>query len=110
MDYKFDDMQDWERQKAVFLMQISDNLGLKYGSSYGEIAVNPNSGYTYLWCEDYNFSLYMSINCELKKSDVVALWTNSDNGNEEEFNLKEETTLKEIEDWAEELNKTIKED
>jgi hypothetical protein len=108
MEYKLNDMCDWERKKAVFLMGIAEDLGIST-SSYGEVAVNPNSGYTYLWSEDYNFSLYMPINCELKKSDVVALWTNSENGEEHEFNLKEDTTLKDIEDWAESQEKGEKE-
>lgn len=104
MEYKLNDMCDWERKKAVFLMGIAEDLGIST-SSHGEIAVNPNSGYTYLWSEDYNFSLYMPINCELVKSDIVALWTNSENGEEKEFNLKEDTTLKDIEDWAESQEK-----
>ena len=101
MEYKLDDMCDWERQKAIFLMSEAEKLGYSL-KDYGEVAVNSNSGYTYIWSENYNFSLYMPINCELKKSDIVALWTNSDNGEEIEFNLNEDTTLKDIEDWAEE--------
>ena len=108
MEYKLNDMVDWERKKAVYLMGIAEELGINLNSS-GEVAVNKNSGYTYVWSEDYNFSLYMPINCELKKSDVVALWTNSENGEEEEFNLKEDTTLKDIEDWAESQDKTKEE-
>ena len=109
MEYKLNDLCNWERKKAVFLMQVADKLGLKYADSYGEVAVNPNSGFTYLWSEDYNFSLYMPINCELVKSDIIALWTNSYNGEEQEFDLTEETTLKDLEDWTEEQEKTVKE-
>jgi len=109
MEFKLNDMCDWERKKAVFLMGVAESLGINTGS-YGEVAVNKNSGYTYIWSEDYNFSLYMPINCKLVKSDIVALWTNSNNGEEREFNLTEETTLKDIEDWAEEQEKTIKEE
>ena len=104
MEYKLNDMCDWERKKAVFLMGIAEDLGIKI-NSYGEVAVNNNSGYTYLWSEDYNFSLYMPIDCELKKSEIVALWTNSRDREEREFNLKEDTTLKDIEDWAESQDK-----
>jgi len=42
----------------------------------------------------------MPINCELVKSDIVALWTNSNTGEEREFNLTEETTLEYIENWT----------
>jgi len=104
MEYKLNDMCAWERRKAIFLMGIAEDLGINL-NSYGEVAVNNNSGYTYIWVEDYNFSLYMPIDCELKKSDVIALWTNSNNGEEEELNLKEDTTLKDIQVWAESLEK-----
>jgi hypothetical protein len=50
----------------------------------------------------------MPINCELVKSDIVALWTNSENGEECEFNLKTDTTLFDIESWTEEQEKGLK--
>ena len=109
MEFKFNEMCNWERKKAVFLMGIAEDLGINT-DSYGEVAVNKNSGYTYIWSEDHNFSLYMPINCELVKSDIVALRTNSENGEEREFNLKENTKLHNIEDWAEEQEKGIKEE
>lgn len=73
--------------------------------SYGEVAVNQNSGYTYVWSEDYNFSLYLPIDCELAKNEIYALWTNSDNGEEEEMQLSDDTSLDDIENWAEKLEK-----
>ena len=63
MEYKINEMCGWERQKAVYLIGVAESLGMDL-DSYGEVAVNKNSGYTYLWSEDYNFSLYMPINCE----------------------------------------------
>jgi len=104
MDIKINDMCDWERKKAVFLMGVAEDLGISL-NDYGEVAVNSSSGYVYIWSENYNFSLYMPIDCELKKTDVVALWTSSKDGEEREFNLKEDTTLEEIEKWAEEQDK-----
>ena len=65
---------------------------------YGEIGVNNNSGYTYLWLEDYNFTLYMPINCELSKNDIYALWTNMENGDEDEMTLGN-STIEDIEEW-----------
>ena len=99
MEIKLQDMCDWERKKAIFLMRVAEELGMNT-PSYGEVAVNQNSGYTYIWSEDYNFSLYMPINCELIKTDVVALWTNSEDGEEREYNLTMDTTLKDIETWT----------
>jgi hypothetical protein len=72
-------------------------------SKYGEVAVNQNSGYTYLWLEDYNFSLYMPINCELVKTDITALWSCSDCGQEEEFSLNDSSTLQDIENEIKEI-------
>lgn len=100
MKFKLSEMSEWERKKAIFLMGVAEELGISLNDCYGEVAVNDNSGFVYVWSEDYNFSLYMPIKCELKKSDVCALWTNSNNGDEKTFNLKENTTLQDIEEWA----------
>lgn len=109
MNFKLKDMCDWERKKAIFLMGEAEKLGYSL-KDYGEVAVNKNSGYVYVWSEMHNFSLYMPINCELIKTDIYALWTNSNNGNEEEMSLKEDTTLKDIEDWCESLEHKYIED
>ena len=57
---KLNTMCNWERKKAIYLMEIAENKLNMNLSNYGEIAVNQNSGYTYLWLEDYNFTLYMA--------------------------------------------------
>ena len=106
MEYKLNDMCDWERQKAIFLMSEAEKLDIKLNNnSYGEIAVNQNSGYVYLWIEDYNFSLYMPINCELVKTDISALWSCPECGQDEETSLKEEDSLKDIEERIEDIQK-----
>lgn len=91
----------WERQKAVYLLNVAENDLKMDTSGYGEIGVNRNSGNTYLWLEDYNFCLYMSINCELKRSNVWVLWTNHDNGDKEEVSLSD-MTLQDIYEWVRE--------
>lgn len=96
MEIKLNDMCDWERKKAIFLMGVAEDLGISM-NDYGEVAVNKNSGYTYVWSEMYNFSLYMPINCKLQKSDIYALWTCSECGQEEETQLKENDFLEDIE-------------
>ena len=96
MEIDLSKMCDWERKKAVYLLGIAEDLGMNT-SRYGQLAVNPNSGYTYLWLEDYNFSLFMPIECELKKSDVLAIWSCLECGKEEEINLKESDRLEDIE-------------
>jgi hypothetical protein len=87
----------WEREKALYIIGVAEKIGMNL-DSYGEIGVNNNSGYTYLWLEDYNFTLYMPINCELSKWHINALWTNMENGDEEEMTLGN-STLIDIEDW-----------
>ena len=102
---KISSMCDWERKKAVFLMGIAENDLNMNLSDYGEIAVNENSGYTYLWLENCNFSLYMPISCELKKTDICALWSCSNCGEELDYSLKVCDTLKDIEEAISELEK-----
>ena len=101
---KLNEMCEWERKKAIFLLNVAEDLGTDT-SGYGVLAVNPNSGYTYLWLEDYNFALYMPISCELEKSDVYALYSCPIDGEETEKQLTEGTTLKDLERWADRLSK-----
>jgi hypothetical protein len=109
MDFEsLNTMCGWERQKAMFLIQIAEQLGMDI-DGYGQIGVNNNSGYTYLWLEDYSFTLYMPINCDLKKTDVSALWTNPEDGEEIEFDLKPNTDLDDLEKWANDLYNQIEE-
>jgi len=91
-------MCGWERQKAMFLIQTAENLGMDI-DCYGTIGVNQNSGYTYLWLEDYQFCLYMEINCELTKGDIYASYSSPENGEEFEIPLGKKTLI-ELEGWA----------
>ena len=105
MEYKnLDTMCDWERKKAIYLLSIAESLGMDL-KSYGEFAVNQNSGNTYLWLEDYNFSLYMPINCDLVKTDIVALWNCGYCGEEIEYSLKESDNLNDIENAINDIEK-----
>lgn len=80
-------MCSWERQKAMYLIEVAEKLDMAV-DGYGELAVNPNSGYTYLWLEDYPFTLYMPIDCELKLDDVMVLWSSPEDGEEFETELE----------------------
>ena len=108
MEIDFKKMCDWEMQKATFLLFTAQRLQMDVKSSGSILSVNENSGYTYLWCEDYNFTLYMPINCELSKGDVYVLWTNSETGEEIECILSEFHNLQDIQNWANELELTSK--
>ena len=105
----FDKMGSWEIEKASFLILTAKRLGMDI-SGYGELNVNPNSGYTYLWLEDYCFTLYMPISCDLKESDIWVLWTNMEDGEEIEKTLDEFSDLREIETWCQELYNGIEEE
>ena len=92
-------MGSWEIQKGGFLISEAGKLGMDV-SGYGMVEVNPNSGYTYLWLEDYPFTLYMPISCRLDKRDIYALWSNPEIGNESTMELRFNTSLKDLESWA----------
>ncbi len=50
----------------------------------------------------------MPINCNLVKTDIWALWTNPEDGEEIEMRLGNCTTLNMLEEWAQELDKTAR--
>jgi hypothetical protein len=93
----------WERKKAIYLMEIAENKLNMNLSNYGEIAVNQNSGYTYLWLEDYNFTLYMAINCDLTINDIYVLYSDLETGNETEQTLNNFDDIDHIYKWIEKI-------
>ena len=101
-------MVSWERQKALFILSVAEKLGMDT-EGYGELAVNQNSGYTYLWLEDYNFTLYMPISCKLETNDIWVMWTNSIDGEEKEIQLNN-MSLEDIYKWVEAQEKEMEED
>jgi len=102
MTTKFEKMTKWEVEKAAFLILMAKDLDMDI-HCYGELDINQNSGYTYLWLEDYPFSLYMPINCDLKREDVYVLWTNHQTGEEIEESLEAFNDLKDIYEWVNKL-------
>ena len=108
MEINNKNMCAWELEKAGYLITVAGKIGMDV-SGYGSLDVNPNSGYTYLWLEDYGFTLYMPISCELQESDVYAIWSNPNDGEETEKSLDEFNGLSEIEDWVQELYDNLEE-
>lgn len=47
METNYNKMCKWELEKAIFLQKTAVDLGMDL-TGYGEVAVNKNSGYTYL--------------------------------------------------------------
>lgn len=103
------DLNNWERQKAIFMMHEAEQFGLKL-SKYSQIGVNPHSGYTWVWDEDWSICLYMPIDCELQTSDIWVCWTNPDDGEEYEETLKSFSTIDEMHYWVAQLEKALQED
>ncbi len=97
-------MGSWETQKAAFLIVEAAKLGMRV-DGYGEVNVNQNSGYTYLWLEDYQFTLYMEINCELERRDIYVMWSDPEDGEEIEKRLTEFRDITAIYKWVDDLNK-----
>jgi hypothetical protein len=95
MTTNYDQMTSWEIEKASYLILTAKELGMKL-DSYGEVSVNPNSGYTYIWLEDYGFSLYMPINCDLQRKDVYVLLNDYETGEEIDESLEHFESLKDI--------------
>ncbi len=95
MTTNYNSMTSWEIEKASYLILTAKQLGMQL-DSYGEVSVNPNSGYTYIWLEDYGFSLYMPINCDLQRKDIYVLFTDHETGEETEESLEHFTSINDI--------------
>ena len=104
MNCELQKMCDWERKKAIYLLNVAENYLNMDTSGYGELSVNQNSGYTYLWLEDYNFTLFMPINCKLQINDVYVLYSDLDTGIETENSLNEFNNINEIYKWIDSIN------
>ena len=103
MEINFKNMGEWETEKALFLCNEARKLDMDI-SGYGFCDVNPNSGNTYLWLEDYNFCLFMPINCDLVKTDIQACYSCPIDGEEDFIDLEDGTTLQDLEKWASKLS------
>jgi len=87
-----------ELRKAGLLLIKAAELGMDC-SGYGQLDVNYNSGNVYLWLEDYQFTLYISLGSD----SVWAVWSNPYDGEEGETDT-EGKTLNELEEWAASLS------
>jgi hypothetical protein len=81
------------RKIAKILTKAAD-LGMDL-SGYGEASENTTSGHVYLWLEDYNFTLFISLGSD----EVQALWTSPDEGEEIEIPVGD-LTLAQLEQWT----------
>ena len=95
-------LQGWELEKALYLIKVANQINMQL-SEYTIVDVNNISGYVYLFDDNYNFSLYMPINCDLIKDDVYALYIDFDNGDEHEIDLSSISDVEQIENWIDDL-------
>lgn len=95
-------LQGWELDKALYLIKVANQINMDL-SEYTIVDVNNTSGYVYLFDDNYNFSLYMPINCDLIKDDIYALYTDFDNGDEHEIDLSSINDVEQIENWIDDL-------
>lgn len=93
-----------ELRKIALLMTKASNLGMDL-SGYGFADVNNNSGYTYLWLEDYPFTLFIGLGSD----DIWASWSNPENGEETVTNVIDEMSLDSLYDWVSELEQQTEE-
>lgn len=96
---------EWEAEKIMYIFKaVRQCLGeTLWGNAM--TGVNPNSGYSWVWSEDYPVSFYMPINCELQPNDVYVLWSNPEDGEEHERQLTDFHSMDDIYSWVEELEK-----
>lgn len=86
-------------RKVALLITKASDLGMDI-SGYGFADENPNSGYVYLWLEDYSFTLFI----DLGSDDIKAIWSSPNDGEEIEIKVGN-MSLYDLELWAEELAK-----
>lgn len=84
-------------RKIGLLITKASDLGMDV-SGYGFADENQNSGYVYLWLEDYPFTLFI----DLGSDDIQALWSNPNDGEEIEISVGN-MSLYDLENWAHEL-------
>lgn len=88
-------------RKIALLITKASELGMDV-SGYGFADENPNSGYVYLWLEDYPFTLFIRP-CGDDK--IEASWSDPYDGEEHEIDVNGET-LTDLMDWCEDLQRT----
>lgn len=84
-------------RKIGLLITKASDLGMDV-SGYGFADENPNSGYVYLWLEDYSFTLFI----DLGSDDIQAIWSNPYDGQEVEITVGN-MSLFDLEEWVDSL-------
>lgn len=106
MEYIINTQNIQQAKNAGRLLILAADLSMNV-SGYGELGYNNVFGNTYLWLEDYQFTLFISD----YDSTIKVLYTCFIDGTETEFYIDENTNLETLETWAENLyNESVKKD
>lgn len=81
--------------RLSLLLTAISKLGMDV-SGYGQIDVNENSGFLYVWAEDYSFTPYID-----EEDTIYFMYTCGYCGEEYSMPYDENTTLETIEQWIE---------
>lgn len=104
MEYVINTQNTQQAKNAGRLLILAADLGMNV-SGYGQLGYNNTFGNTYLWLEDYQFTLFISD----YDSTIKALYTCFIDGEETELCIDEKTDLETLENWAENLyNESVK--
>lgn len=90
-------MSSNELNKVALLISHATRLGMDV-SGYGAADVNPSSGFTYIWLEDYPFVLFIRP-CD---DEIEALFTDFETGEEHEIDVGE-MSLCDLYEWCRSL-------
>jgi len=99
MEYTIKTQNTKQAKNAGRLLVLAADLGMDV-SGYGELGYNDTYGNTYLWLEDYQFTLFISD----YDNSLKALYSCFIDGTETEFCIDENTDLETLEKWAENLS------
>ena len=98
MEYTIKTQNAKQAKNVGRLLILAADLGMNV-SGYGELSYNNTFGNTYLWLEEYQFTLFINdYDDELK-----ALYTCFIDGEEMEICIDENTDLETLETWADNL-------
>lgn len=100
-------MNAWEREKAFYLLKTAEDLEMDT-QGYGRLGLNTGTGNVYLWLEDYNFTLFLPITCNLTLKHIKVLYSCPVNGKVHQAILGSNKLInleKWVQRWAEKSNK-----
>ena len=98
MEYTINTQNTQQAKNAGRLLILAADLGMSV-SGYGQLGYNNTFGNTYLWLEDYQFSLIIND----YDDEMKALYNCFIDGTETEFHIDESTDLETLENWADSL-------